>query len=111
MIHSFLFLPCKLFPNVDVYSPAPLMSNFFFKVGITYLLNDNYHFCFLCFRLACHMSGYRCFQIELTRGYDYMAFREDLKKLYTYAGVNGENTVFLFSDTQASKVCVNKRAL
>ena len=35
-------------------------------------------------RLACHMSNYRCFQIELTRGYDYSAFRDDLKKLYTY---------------------------
>ena len=40
------------------------------------------------------------FQIELTRGYDYSAFREDLKKLYDYAGIQGENTVFLFSDTQ-----------
>ena len=46
------------------------------------------------------MSGYKCFQIELSRGYDYAAFREDLKKLYQYAGVDGENTVFLFSDTQ-----------
>ena len=48
------------------------------------------------------MSNYRCFQIELTRGYDYSAFREDLKKLYHYAGVKGENTVFLFSDTQVN---------
>lgn len=48
------------------------------------------------------MSNYRCFQIELTRGYDYAAFREDLKKLYHYAGVKGENTVFLFADTQVS---------
>ncbi|XP_058967936.2 dynein axonemal heavy chain 6 [Pocillopora verrucosa] len=51
-------------------------------------------------RLACHMSGYLCFQIELTRGYDYSSFREDLKKLYTSAGVEGKNTVFLFTDTQ-----------
>ncbi|KAL9959258.1 hypothetical protein ACROYT_G032565 [Oculina patagonica] len=51
-------------------------------------------------RLACHMSGYLCFQIELTRGYDYSAFREDLKKLYNSAGVEGKNTVFLFTDTQ-----------
>lgn len=46
------------------------------------------------------MSGYLCFQIELTRGYDYSAFREDLKKLYNSAGVQGKNTVFLFTDTQ-----------
>ena len=46
------------------------------------------------------MSTYKCFQIELTRGYDYAAFREDLKQLYRMAGVSGENTVFLFTDTQ-----------
>lgn len=50
------------------------------------------------------MSTYKCFQIELTRGYDYVAFREDLKKLYNMAGVSGENTVFLFTDTQVSIV-------
>ena len=50
------------------------------------------------------MSGYLCFQIELTRGYDYSAFREDLKKLYMSAGVQGKNTVFLFTDTQVKKL-------
>nr|XP_006813236.1 PREDICTED: dynein heavy chain 6, axonemal [Saccoglossus kowalevskii] len=51
-------------------------------------------------RLASHICGYKCFQIELTRGYDYSAFHDDLKILYTMAGVNGDNTVFLFTDTQ-----------
>ena len=51
-------------------------------------------------RLASHMCGYKCFQIELTRGYNYDSFHEDLKKLYTMTGVNGEDTVFLFTDTQ-----------
>jgi dynein heavy chain len=51
-------------------------------------------------RLAAHINGYNCFQIELTRGYDYKAFREDLKKLYTMTGIEGQNTVFLFTDTQ-----------
>ena len=46
------------------------------------------------------MNGYKCFQIELTRGYNYQAFHEDLKKLYTMTGVQGEDTVFLFTDTQ-----------
>ena len=53
------------------------------------------------------MSGYLCFQIELTRGYDYSAFREDLKKLYTSAGVEGKNTVFLFTDTQVNYPLLN----
>ena len=39
-------------------------------------------------------------QIELSRGYDYAAFHDDIKKLYDYAGVNNEDTVFLFTDTQ-----------
>ncbi len=39
-------------------------------------------------------------QIELTRGYDYAAFREDLKQLYDAAGSKGQPTVFLFTDTQ-----------
>uniref|UniRef100_A0A8C1NY02 Dynein, axonemal, heavy chain 6 n=1 Tax=Cyprinus carpio TaxID=7962 RepID=A0A8C1NY02_CYPCA len=33
-------------------------------------------------RLAAHMCGYRCFQIELSRGYNYDSFHEDLRKLY-----------------------------
>lgn len=52
------------------------------------------------FRLAAHMAGYKCFQIELTRGYDYAAFREDLKQLYYSAGLDRKHTVFLFTDTQ-----------
>lgn len=51
-------------------------------------------------RLAAHICSYKCFQIELTRGYNYDSFHEDLKKLYEMAGVKGEDTVFLFTDTQ-----------
>ncbi|KAJ3415371.1 Dynein heavy chain 6, axonemal, partial [Chytridiales sp. JEL 0842] len=50
--------------------------------------------------LACHVSDYDCFQIELTRTYGETEWREDLKKLYRTAGVEGKNTVFLLSDTQ-----------
>lgn len=51
-------------------------------------------------RMACHMAGFKCFQIEITRGYGYAEFREDLKKLYELAGSKGQDTVFLFTDTQ-----------
>ncbi|KAG7458844.1 hypothetical protein MATL_G00224900 [Megalops atlanticus] len=51
-------------------------------------------------RLAAHMCGYRCFQIELSRGYNYDSFHEDLRKLCKMAGVEGKDTVFLFTDTQ-----------
>ncbi|XP_038058163.1 dynein heavy chain 6, axonemal-like isoform X3 [Patiria miniata] len=51
-------------------------------------------------RLAAHICNYKCFQIELSRGYDYSSFHDDLKKLYELAGVQNLNTVFLFTDTQ-----------
>ncbi|XP_051801201.1 dynein axonemal heavy chain 6 isoform X2 [Acanthochromis polyacanthus] len=51
-------------------------------------------------RLAAHMCGYRCFEIELTRGYSYDSFHEDLRRLYKMAGVEGKDMVFLFTDTQ-----------
>ncbi|KAI3352270.1 hypothetical protein L3Q82_005249 [Scortum barcoo] len=51
-------------------------------------------------RLAAHMCGYRCFEIELSRGYNYDSFHEDLRRLYKMAGVEGKNMVFLFTDTQ-----------
>lgn len=51
-------------------------------------------------RLAAHMCSYKCYQIELTRGYNYDSFHEDLKKIYQMTGVEGQDTVFLFTDTQ-----------
>lgn len=50
--------------------------------------------------LASHMCGYRCFEIELSRGYNYDSFHEDLRRLYKMAGVQGNDMVFLFTDTQ-----------
>ncbi|XP_056004113.1 dynein axonemal heavy chain 6-like isoform X1 [Ostrea edulis] len=51
-------------------------------------------------RLASHICGYKCVQIELSRGYGYVEFHDDLKKLYNYAGVQNTHTTFLFTDTQ-----------
>ncbi|XP_063775637.1 dynein axonemal heavy chain 6 [Pseudophryne corroboree] len=51
-------------------------------------------------RLAAHICGYKCFQIELSRGYNYDTFHEDLRKLYKMAGVEDKDMVFLFTDTQ-----------
>eukprot|EP00955_Chlamydomonas_euryale_P025563 269767-Chlamydomonas_euryale.AAC.1 len=51
-------------------------------------------------RFAAHMGGFETFRVELTRGYGPNEFREDLKKLYYTAGVEGKPVVFLFSDTQ-----------
>ena len=51
-------------------------------------------------RLAAHMNSYKCFQIELTRGYNYDSFHEDLINLYQMTGVQSQDAVFLFTDTQ-----------
>ncbi|XP_053520536.1 dynein axonemal heavy chain 6 [Artibeus jamaicensis] len=51
-------------------------------------------------RLAAHICGYKCMQIELSRGYNYDSFHEDLRKLYKLAGVDDKDMVFLFTDTQ-----------
>ena len=51
-------------------------------------------------RLAAHICGYSCFQIELSRGYNYDSFHEDLRRLCKMAGVEGKDMVFLFTDTQ-----------
>jgi dynein heavy chain len=51
-------------------------------------------------RLACHIADYECIQIELTRTYGTVEWREDIKRLYQQAGVEGRNTVFLITDTQ-----------
>ncbi|XP_027139394.1 dynein heavy chain 6, axonemal [Larimichthys crocea] len=51
-------------------------------------------------RLAAHICRYRCFEIELSRGYNYDSFHEDLRRLYKMAGVEGKDMVFLFTDTQ-----------
>lgn len=40
-------------------------------------------------RFACFIGEYKCFQIELKKGYNMVDFREDLKKLYKIAGKQG----------------------
>jgi dynein heavy chain len=51
-------------------------------------------------RLAASMNAYECIQLEITRGYGVNEFHEDLKTLMIKAGLQGNDTVFLFTDTQ-----------
>jgi dynein heavy chain, axonemal len=53
-----------------------------------------------CTRLAGFMADYQIFQIVIMKGYDLVAFREDMKKLLTQSGGKFEPTVFLFTDSQ-----------
>ena len=51
-------------------------------------------------RFASFVAGFKCFSIELSRGYGSQEFRDDLKNLYQQTGIDGVPTVFLFTDTQ-----------
>ncbi|MEW5313906.1 MAG: hypothetical protein WDW38_005438 [Sanguina aurantia] len=51
-------------------------------------------------RLAAFMCGMRAFQIEVSKSYTSVEWREDLKRITQTAGASGHACVFLFSDTQ-----------
>ena len=51
-------------------------------------------------RLAAFICEMKVFGVEITKNYRSVEFREDLKKLFNLAGVENQQTVFLFNDTQ-----------
>ncbi|XP_015429803.1 PREDICTED: dynein heavy chain 6, axonemal, partial [Dufourea novaeangliae] len=51
-------------------------------------------------KLASHLNGYKCYQIEVTRTYDKNAWHEDLRRFYFEPGALAMHTTFLFTDTQ-----------
>ncbi|XP_058809206.1 dynein axonemal heavy chain 6 [Phymastichus coffea] len=51
-------------------------------------------------KLASHMNGYRCNQIEVSRGYDRSSWYDDLRRFYVKPGALAEPATFLFTDTQ-----------
>jgi dynein heavy chain len=46
------------------------------------------------------MSNYKCYQIEVVKGYNMSNWRDNLKTCLYGAGVDGKQTTFLFVDTQ-----------
>ena len=53
-------------------------------------------------KLAAYTAGCSVFEITLTRGYDEVSFREDLKKLYAMLGAENKKTMFLFTDSHVA---------
>lgn len=52
-------------------------------------------------RIGSYMCDLYTYQIAVTKQYRLPEFREDLKILYSIAGVENKPTSFLFNDTQA----------
>ncbi|XP_053596859.1 dynein axonemal heavy chain 6 [Microplitis demolitor] len=51
-------------------------------------------------KLASHLNGYPCWQIEISRGYDINSWHTDLRNFYFKPGAFAEDATFLFTDTQ-----------
>lgn len=51
-------------------------------------------------KMATFIADFKCFSIEITRGYGVNEWHENLKEIIMEAGANNKNTIFLFSDTQ-----------
>ena len=51
-------------------------------------------------RLAAHLADMEVFQIEVSKSYSLVEWREDLKTVLRMSGAQGKGTVFFFADTQ-----------
>lgn len=51
-------------------------------------------------KMAAYVGNMACLSIEINRGYGIAEFREDVKKFMIKTGVEGKDTVFLFTDSQ-----------
>ena len=64
-----------------------------------------YEYMFPC---LCSRAEYDCFQIELTKNYGTVEWREDLKSVMLKAGLENKSVIFLFSDTQVKLPLLKK---
>ena len=54
-------------------------------------------------RLSAYICDNELFQIEISKGYNFESWRNDLKRLLILAGVENKNMVFVISDAQLGK--------
>ena len=57
-------------------------------------------------RMAAFVGNMACLSIEINRGYGIREFREDIKKFMIKTGVEGLDTVFLFTDSQVLSITI-----
>ena len=55
-------------------------------------------------RLASYINDFALFQVEMTKNYTEVEWRDGLKLITRRAGENGEHNVFLFTDTQIKQI-------
>lgn len=51
-------------------------------------------------RMATYLTGYKLFQVEMSKNYNMRSWREDIKKVLMLAGIENKPISFLFCDTQ-----------
>lgn len=51
-------------------------------------------------QLASFIAEYNTMSLEITKNYNYVQFREDIKKIFREIGVKNKSISFIFSDTQ-----------
>lgn len=55
-------------------------------------------------QLATFIAGFSTFEIEISKNYDFNAWRDDMREnLFMFAGIEQKQTVFMFSDTQITQ--------
>ena len=62
-------------------------------------------------RMASHIADFQVFQIEITKNYRVLEWREDLKTVLRLAGDERKNTVFLFVDSQIKEEVRSRREI
>lgn len=53
--------------------------------------------------MATFLTNYKIFQIEVVKNYTIRSWREDIKKVLMFSGVENKPISFLFTDTQIIK--------